>query len=387
MGHYSPYIDNFISLLLYLDTDDELVTKYSNPQWALSLLNNKNKKLKELSPETLFQEGDANKTFKVINIYLYNKQYSEAQTTLASSVLSSYTCQMAEQSAQVGLLQGNLNLTLNQDKKIESYLSTSLSNQVYLKRLRDPEVISYWRTKFLILIAEFLKGNYKQVADSIFELIRSPPIESTSGEQFSAIDILNDSNFNKFIHKDQIILISVLSILLTYPANELNEILSATEFISLVGSQLNYFKPFFSSTNSAKFQELFTLLESLNNFMAYDPFLSRVWNSVKLKFREMSFELYLSLVVKVSADHLSEKLSIPKQELIAHLKSYIFTNKLEFQYNEELDIFERKKIDKNTLFVDKLQKLTEDSDALETQLRTKLDLLLSELQQTNAPQE
>jgi hypothetical protein len=101
----------------------------------------------------------------------------------------------------------------------------------------------------------------------------------------------------------------------------------------------------------------------------------------------MSFELYLSLVVKVSADHLSEKLSIPKQELIAHLKSYIFTNKLEFQYNEELDIFERKKIDKNTLFVDKLQKLTEDSDALETQLRTKLDLLLSELQQTNAPQE
>lgn len=378
VGLYSPYVDSFVSLLSTYNLDDEAISKFIDPQWTINLQNLKNKKLRDLNPESIYHETDVFTSIEVSTIYIYNKQYNEAQAILASSTLNSQTCQISEISAQIGLLQGNLNLTLNQDKRIEAFISTSLSNELYLKRLTESEIISYWRVKFLILFAEFSKNNFKQVSASIFELIRLSPIETSTGKEISALDILNSSNFNKFINRDQIVIISVLSILLTYPANELNNVLSEPEFISLVGNQLNFFKPFFTSTNSARFKELFENLNSLDKFMIYDPFLSKVWNNVKLKFRQMSFKIYLSLVIKVSTDHLSSKLNIPKLELITQLKDYIESEKLEFQYNELNDVFEKKIIEKNQIFIEKLQYLSEESDKIENQLREKLDNLISQ---------
>jgi len=368
----SPYIEQLITRLEPLYPINPKAERFLDPQWNISIQNNKMKKLKSSSNENFYHETDVTKTIEIAEFFTYNKQFLEATNVLSSSSIGSPTCQLAEYSAQVALIQGNYAAALNQDKRVEAFLTTSLSNELYLKRLTDQEVTSYWRVKFLILIAHFLKKDYSEVVSLIYDLINAPFIQTASGKQISALQVLKGPNFGKFVHEEEIVLASIISILISKRASELNNVLNQSEFSTLVGSKIADVRPFFISLNTAKFKELNVLLDQLDELAESNVFLNKVWPSIRLNFREKSYALYLRLTVRVSADHLSHRLNIPKDQIVKEIQNYIKDKHLEISYDENNEIFETKKTDKRVELVETLQKLSEDSDNVEARLKDKL---------------
>lgn len=371
-NQYSPYIDQFIERLTPLERD-ETAARYRDPQWNFQAQNNKSKKMKLIGNEDLYHEADVKKSIEIAEFYTFNKQYFEAMNALSTSAMGSPTCQLAEYSAQIGLIQGNYSSVLNQDKRVEAFLTTSLSNELYLKRLTDKEVTSYWRVKYLIFFAQYLNQEYKEASELIYDLIDAPSVQTASGKQISALQILKDSDFGQFIHQDEIILASFISILLHKEAHELNNVLNDTEFITLMGNRLAETRPFFINLNTAKFKGLNLALDKLDYIASQNMFCGRVWQQIRLRFRQKSYALYLKLTVRVSADHLSNRLNIPKAQLVQEINDYITKKRLEIFYDSEREIFETRKKDKRIEFAESLQKLCEDSDNVENLLREKLE--------------
>lgn len=368
----SPYIEQLIQRLDALPRND-IIAKFQDPQWNITIQNSKAKKLKSICNENFYHETDIKRTLEVAELYTFNKQYLEASNVLSTSAMGSPTCQLAEYAAQIALLQGNYPGVLNQDKRVEAFLTTSTSNELYLKRLTDQEVTSYWRVKYLILIASFLKQDFAEVSSLIYDLVDAPSIQTASGKQLSALQILKDSNFGKFIHEDEIVLASFISILMHKSPKELNNVLNDTEFTTLLGPKLVETRPFFISLNTAKFKEFNTLLDGLDTIALSNLFFSKIWPQIRLKFRQKGYGLYLKLAVKVSAEHLSKRLDMPKAELIKEVNDYIKEKSLEISFDSEREIFEIKKVDKRLAFAETLQKLCEDTDNTESALREKLD--------------
>lgn len=368
----SPYIDQFIERLKVLPSN-EAISRFQDPQWNYQVQNNKSKSAKAVGEQDLYHETNVKKTIDIAEFHTFNKQYFEATNALSTSAIGSPTCQLAEYSAQVALIQGNYSAVLNQDKRVEAFLTTSLSNELYLKRLTDQEVTSYWRVKYLILIAHFLKQEYEEAANLIYDLVDAPAIQSASGKQISALQLLKDSDFGQYIYEDEIVLASFISILLYKDPSELNNTLNDTEFTTLTGSKITDIRPFFISLNAAKFKELNILLDKLNYVGETNVFFNRVWSQIRLKFRKKSYSLYLRLAVRVSADHLSNRLNIEKGKLVKEINDYIKEKRLEFSYDAENEIFETNKKDKRIDFAESLQKLCEASDTVENLLREKLE--------------
>lgn len=202
----SPYIDQFIERLKVLPSN-ETISRFQDPQWNYQVQNNKSKSAKAVGEQDLYHETNVKKTIDIAEFHTFNKQYFEATNALSTSAIGSPTCQLAEYSAQVALIQGNYSAVLNQDKRVEAFLTTSLSNELYLKRLTDQEVTSYWRVKYLILMAHFLKQEYEEAANLIYDLVDAPAIQSASGKQISALQLLKDSDFGQYIYEDEMVLV------------------------------------------------------------------------------------------------------------------------------------------------------------------------------------
>lgn len=222
-------------------------------------------------------------------------------------------------------------------------------------------------------MAHFLKQEYEEAANLIYDLVDAPAIQSASGKQISALQLLKDSDFGQYIYEDEIVLASFISILLYKDPSELNNTLNDTEFTTLTGSKITDIRPFFISLNAAKFKELNILLDKLNYVGETNVFFNRVWPQIRLKFRQKSYSLYLRLAVRVSADHLSNRLNIEKGKLVKEINDYIKEKRLEFSYDAENEIFETNKKDKRIDFAESLQKLCEASDTVENLLREKLE--------------
>ncbi|CCH44264.1 COP9 signalosome complex subunit 11 [Wickerhamomyces ciferrii] len=369
----SPYIEQLIKRLEAIP-QSERTAKFLNPQWNISIQNNKSKKLRSVGNENLYHETDIERTIEIAELYAYNKLYSEAANVLLTSAMGSPTCQLAEYSAKVGILQAQYQNVFNQDKRVEAFLTLSLSNELYLKRLTEQEVISYWRVKYLILFAYFLKKDFKEVTEQIFKLITAPSIQTASGKNISALQILKDSNFGNFIHRDEIEFASFLSILAHKSPKELADIVNDEHFIALIGTKVSETRPYFLALNSAQFKQLNLLLDNLEGKTKSNVFFRKVWPVLRLRMRERGYNLYLNLSSKISADHLSKRLNIPKEQVISEIQDHVKKLRLEVVYDPETEIFEAKKTDRRFELASKLQKLSEDCDTVEANLREKLDL-------------
>lgn len=327
----------------------------------------RNQMLTELGADSVYYQTSADKIIEVATIYMYNAQYPDAQSALSSANAVSSTCHLAELSAQVGMIQSNFALVLAQEKRVDAFMTTSMANELYFKRLTCSEITSYWRVKLLVIYANFLKQNYDAVVKQAYALANTSAIRSCEDAEIKVLDILN-SESNKFIHKDEVLVAVIISLLLTRDSKDLNDIHSEQEFITLMGPLTPDFRPLCASLNSAKFAQFFEHLEGLNTLCTTNLFISRVWNDVKLGFRRKAYQLYLSLVRRVSVRHLSQKLKIPELELVREIKDLIRRDKLEFEFVDDDEIIEAVTRDKKTNYYDRLSRLAEQADNIESQL-------------------
>lgn len=328
------------------------------------------KLLQDLGADTMYYQTSADKIIQVATVYMYNNQYGEAQTALASSNANAATCRLAEHSAHVGIIQGNYNLVVSQEKRVDAFLATCMSNEMYLKKLTEPEVKSYWRVKLLILFTNFLKHNFEEVVKQAYAMVVADPITTVEGSEIRVLDMLNNSDMHKFIHKDEILTAVIISILITSDAKQLNDIHTEPNFIALMGPLVPEFRPLFSSLNSAKFAEFFQDLEGLDSLCTANFLFNRVWSDVKLGFRKKAYVLYLSLVKRVTLEHLSTKLAIPEVELRRELNELIRRDRLDFSFTEDGLILEATKPDKKLQHYERLNKLAEETDTIEGNMRT-----------------
>jgi hypothetical protein len=330
----------------------------------------KQRMLKELGADSLYYQTSVERNIQIATLYMFNSQYGEAQSALASSNTTDSVCRLAEHSAQVGIVQGNYGLVFSQEKRVDAFLSTAMSNEVYLKRLTVSEITSYWRVKWLILFAHFLKHNYEDMVKQAYELVNADPIQTNEETEIKALQILNNSDFNRFIHKDEILISLIISILMTRGAKSLNEIHTEPEFIALVGPLVPDFRPLFSSLNGARFSKFFEQLSGLDTLCTSNFIIARVWDEVRAGFRKKAYVLYLSLVKRVTTAHLSVKLGISEIVLRREINDMIRRDKLEFRFTEDETILEATKPDKKLVYYTKLNWLAEETDNIENNLRT-----------------
>lgn len=374
----SPYIDHFISKLNpQTEQDVQLVSKYIDSSWALETKNSRNKRLKSIGNDSWYHEVNLGKNIDIARVYCYNKQYLEAQSTLGNSNPS---CELASKAAEIALLQQNYSLVAAQNKKAEAFLTTSLSNELYTKNLTATEVQYYWKVKLLNVFTNFLRNSYKEVWTGIYDLVLRPAITASNGEQISACDVLNQPKLNRFVSREEIVLATVLSILLSRPNNELNDVLKEEAFIKLVGTKIEQVQPLFSSLRDANFIELKTHIDNLNSFAVNNYFFSKNWKTITLAFRQKSYNLYLSLITRVTAQHLSDKLGIEKDTLIKEIKDLIKKLDLHIDFIESEEIFVKIEHDKNDEYIERLENLTGKIDNIEASIKEKLDFTKNQFQ-------
>lgn len=347
--------------------------------WEKTLAMRVERRLQDLgkAQHQSYQESDIDSMLELSRLHTFAKNYAVAVDVLVSTNLGSKTCRLTEITAQIGILQGNYPLTLAQEKKIESFLSGCKNHEIYADRLIEEEITYYFRVKFLMIYAEFLKKNFEGVIESMHKLLEVS-ITSHAGVTYTWLDVFNSSKkFGKFINQEEILRAYVISLLITCPVKNLKTVANSDTFTTIVGKDSSsYYKPLFLSLSTADFKELFHLLqEKFESFATTNVFFNKVWNSIKLHLRYKAYGLYLSLIVRINASHLSDRLDIDKTTLIKELKGYIKDKELEFDYKEQGEIFEKIEIDKHQVFLNKLTAATEEIDAIETNLKDHSNLL------------
>lgn len=376
-GQFSPHIEQLLNKASKMTPQDDqaavILMACCDPNWITSLQNNKAAMLKELNADNLYHERDVSVNIRVATIYMYNRLYSDANNALATSTVSAQTCQLAEYSAQVGILQGNNLHVASQEKRIQGFLSTSLSNEAYTKRLTEEELTSYWRTRFLILFSLFLKQSFDDVAKEAYALVNADPIMTVDKKPIYAIDVFNTSDFKKFIHKDEITLAVMISVLLSRPSDELSEVVGEKEFVKLMGSSIPDVRELVTALTNANYRKVFEVLEELSPMAEESLLLNKVWSDVKLKFRRKGYMLYLSLVQRVTIDHLARKLNIESSRLLREFKELIRDENLEFEITEDDKILQAVKTDKKVSYHDRLEKLSEQADNVEHTLSLRIE--------------
>ncbi|KAH3678911.1 hypothetical protein WICPIJ_008775 [Wickerhamomyces pijperi] len=349
--------------------------------WDKSLNARVDRKIAELNKSSYFSDSDIDRLMDLSRTHAFMKNYIAANEVLLSTNLGSKTCRLSELTAQIGILQGNYGLTFSQAKKIESFLSGCLNHEIYADKLTEEEIGYYFRIKTLIVFAHFLKKEFDEVVENTNKLL-DLTIDSHSGVSISWLDILNSSEkFGKFINREEIISAYVVSLLMVCPKDQLRNITANDKFVAIVGKDRSLeFKPLFQSLSSADFKTLFaTLDEQFHEISTINVFFRKIWGDVNLKLRYKAYGLYLSLIVRIDATHLSDRLDIDKTLLVKELKGYIKDKELEFEYKPEGDIFERIKVDKHQVFVNKLTAASEDLDVIRSNLEDNSDLLKSRL--------
>ncbi|KAH3673632.1 hypothetical protein WICMUC_003535 [Wickerhamomyces mucosus] len=369
----SPHIEEIFLPIIERFDNDPIHSKYKNIQWLEHLRVRQARKSEELNADNFYHESDIDNLKEVIYMNVVNKQFTDAQNMINSSSLNSKSLQLSEISAQIGILQGNYSLTINQDKKIESFISSALSNEIYNKRLIKVEIETYFRIKFLIIFASFLKKEYDETIQLCSDVIKLS-LKANDDNIISSLDILNDAErFGSFITKDEIIFSYNFSVLLTQTPVQLNQTLTEKVFNSFQNSDLDAYKSLFQSITTANFKQLFIQLdERFDPFAKLNVFIKKVWESLRLELRYKSYELYFSLVIKVSAEHLSNKLNIEINQLIKEVKGFIKDKELEFFFDEQENIFLKAKYDKHEVFLNKLTAATENIEIIESKIKDSL---------------
>lgn len=365
-----PIVDT-LSLVEKATRDDpSLRDEYKRKLDPDTALARKKRMLNDLGADCVYYQSSMSKIIKITTIYMYNNQYGEAQSVLASLNNTTNACQIAEYACQVGILQGTYQLTLSQEKKVDVFISTAMSNEVYFKRLTTEEITSFWRVKFYVLYANFLKKNFEEVVKQGFAIASSDPILTVNGTEIKALDVLNNSDFDKAIHKDEILIAMLVSVLVASTPKQLADIHAQPELTSILGSLLQSFRPFASALVNARFAEFFQLLDGLETLCTSNMFFARIWEDIKLAFRKKAYLLYLSLVKRVSLRHLSNKLLIPEVELKREINDLIRKERLQFAFTEDETILEVVQPDKKTIYYERLNRLAEELDDIESALRT-----------------
>ncbi|KAG7810608.1 hypothetical protein KL921_003103 [Ogataea angusta] len=174
--------------------------------------------------------------------------------------------------------------------------------------LEKEEAVAYWTCRWYLLYALFLGNNYQAVIEEYFQLIKEPAIAG-----YTASDILANEYSNELILREYLLRTVCFSVLVAEKMQNLETIW--TEMIRETFSSDPPLRKLIKLYTGCRFSDLKSILNEFQSEFDYDEQLSQSYRLWKRTFEYKICVFYLSLVKKVTFDHLEAFLGTPSEEI------------------------------------------------------------------------
>ncbi|KAH3662336.1 hypothetical protein OGAPHI_005588 [Ogataea philodendri] len=198
------------------------------------------------------------------------------------------------------------------------------------ERVLDPEeAIAYWNCRWYLLYANFLGSDYQGVAEEYFRLEQEPAISGVCAK-----DVLRNSYSNELVFKDYLLRTVCFSILMVEKIQDLDS--RWTELLKETLAADIQLKTLVNDYKKCRFKQLKTTLDTFQNEFDHDEQLSQGFRFWRQTFHHKIDLFYLSMMKRVSFDHIEQVLGTSKQELV----KLVMLFKLRVKIDESCNVIE-----------------------------------------------
>ncbi|VEU21338.1 DEKNAAC102484 [Brettanomyces naardenensis] len=243
---------------------------------------------------------------------------------------------------------------LDNDELVLNGSSIALSDT----KLSESEVISYWRCRWYLLYASFLNDHYRDVVED-FDKIAT---DSESLGKVGACDVLQNHFENDLILNVNLLRIIWLSVLIVKKSTELSKYLESPVLKRALctDSKLNCLV---KSYCACRFEQSLRILNELGYEYSYDYQISRVIPNVQRILRFKAYISYLSLVGRVSVEHMSTVFGVEPSALYYEVVKLVTIFNLHFRIDGEKRIIEyHKDSSRFEKMIEELQSINEEAN-------------------------
>ncbi|KAG7884471.1 hypothetical protein KL938_001598 [Ogataea parapolymorpha] len=174
--------------------------------------------------------------------------------------------------------------------------------------LDKEEAIAYWTCRWYLLYALFLSNNYQAVVEEYFQLTKEPAIAG-----YTASDVLANEYSNELIFKEYLLRTVCFSVLVAEKMQNLET--RWTEMIRESFASDPPLRKLIKLYTGCRFSDLKNILTEFQSEFDYDEQLSHSYRLWKRTFEYKICVFYLSLVKKVTFDHLEAVLGTTSEEI------------------------------------------------------------------------
>ncbi|ESX02262.1 hypothetical protein KL918_003810 [Ogataea parapolymorpha] len=203
-------------------------------------------------------------------------------------------------------LRRKLQQVLEYERDDESDEDDRMDSDEY--NLDKEEAIAYWTCRWYLLYALFLSNNYQAVVEEYFQLTKEPAIAG-----YTASDVLANEYSNELIFKEYLLRTVCFSVLVAEKMQNLET--RWTEMIRESFASDPPLRKLIKLYTGCRFSDLKNVLTEFQSEFDYDEQLSHSYRLWKRTFEYKICVFYLSLVKKVTFDHLEAVLGTTSEEI------------------------------------------------------------------------
>ncbi|KAG7922054.1 hypothetical protein KL905_002076 [Ogataea polymorpha] len=174
--------------------------------------------------------------------------------------------------------------------------------------LDKEEAVAYWTCRWYLLYALFLGNNYQAVVEEYFQLRKEPAVSG-----YTASDVLANEYSNELIFKEYLLRTVCFSVLVAEKMQNLES--RWTDMIRESFASDPPLRKLIKLYTGCRFSDLKTVLTEFQSEFDYDEQLSHSYRLWKRTFEYKICVFYLSLVKRVTFDHLEAVLGTTSEEI------------------------------------------------------------------------